>query len=216
MTLCHKKETHEMTLTDIHTHNSATENAIFNSGKEYITDRNISMGIHPWEIDANWECEFASIAEFAKVENVVAIGECGFDTLKYSAPIELQENIFRSHALLAERVKKPLIIHCVKAYDRIMALYKEIEPQQAWIIHGFRGKPELARQLVKTGFHISLGEKFNPQSATVIPLERLFIESDESTQPLAVIYEAVAAAKKMPIGMLAQQIEANTRIFIQF
>lgn len=206
-----------MTTIDIHTHNStAATDTIFNSGCNYIADRNISIGIHPWYIKDKWKSEWASIAEWAKAANVVAIGECGFDTLKSPATPELQEEIFKAHIELAEELHKPIIIHCVKAYDRLMALRKELKPQQAWIIHGFRGKPLLAEQLIKAGFHISLGEKFNPDSAKSIPLEKLFIETDESKLPITEIHAAVAAAKDITVEQLARQVAANARIFGQF
>ena len=200
-----------MTLIDIHTHNSTpAANSIYNSG-HYIAGRKISVGIHPWDINSNWESEFQTIAEYAKAENVVAIGECGFDTLKSPATIELQEEIFRAHAQLADALFKPLIIHCVKAFDRLMALHKELNPQQAWIIHGFRSKPQQAAQLINAGFYISLGERFNPDSAQAIPTERLFIESDESNQPITEIYTAVAQAKGIATEALTHQIMQNAK-----
>lgn len=217
MTPCHKRRLPAMTLIDIHTHNSTpAQNAIFNCGTDYVADRKASTGIHPWHIDSQWRCGFAKIAEFAKEENIVAIGECGLDTLKATAPLELQEEVFRAHALLAEETGKPLIIHCVKAFDKLIALYKELSPKQAWVIHGFRGKPQQAAQLIKAGFHISLGEKFNPVSAATIPAERLFVESDESGCPIDRIYTAIAAAKCITVEELAQQIRTNSRIFKQF
>ena len=206
-----------MIFTDIHTHNSLpAENTIYNCGTTYIADRKISAGIHPWSIGDGWESTFAHIAEFAKASNVIAIGECGMDILKSPASPELQEKIFRAHISLSESLKKPLIIHCVKTYDRIIALRKETRPQQPWIIHGFRGKPEQARQLVKAGLYISLGEKFNIDSVIEIPAERLFIESDESALPLEDIYAAIAAAKEVSIEKLAQQTRSNALIFGQF
>ena len=198
-----------MTLIDVHTHNNAARNAIYSSGTLYRADRKISVGIHPWYINANWQSEFASIAGFAGESNVVAIGECGLDILKSPAPIELQEEILKAHILLAEEVQKPLILHCVKAYDRLIALRKEMKPQQAWILHGFRGKPQQAEQLIKVGFHISLGEKFNPDSARIIPADRLFIESDESSAAIADIYAAAACAKGADIEALAVQTVQN-------
>lgn len=206
-----------MNFIDIHTHNSAAaEHTIYNCGTSYTADRSISVGIHPWHINDNWKSEFTAIAEYAKADNVVAIGECGLDTLKSPATIELQEEILKAHILLAEELQKPLIIHCVKAYDRLIALHKELKPQQAWILHGFRGKPQQAVQLIRAGLYISLGEKFNPESAKVIPMEKLFIESDESCRPIAEIYAAIAAAKEIPCKELAMQIMANARIFKQF
>lgn len=198
-----------MTLIDVHTHNNAARNAIYSSGTHYRADRKISVGIHPWYINSNWQSEFASIADFAGEINVVAIGECGLDMLKSPALIELQEEILKAHILLAEEVQKPLILHCVKAYDRLIALRKEMKPQQAWILHGFRGKPQQAEQLIKAGFYISLGEKFNPDSARFIPADRLFIESDESNAAIADIYAAAACAKGADIEALAVQTVQN-------
>ena len=199
-----------MTLIDIHTHNSIiADRTIFNSGTIYIAGRNISIGIHPWHTGNDWKEKFASIAGFAKEKNVVAIGECGFDMLKSPAPIELQEEIFKTHVELSEELLKPLIIHCVKAHDRLIALRKELKPQQAWILHGFRGKPQQTEQLIKAGFHISLGERFNPDSARIIPADRLFIESDESSAAIADIYAAVACAKGAYIEALAVQTVQN-------
>ena len=200
-----------MTFIDLHTHNNApAANTIFNSNC-YIDGRSISIGIHPWHINNDWQNIFANIATHAKADNVVAIGECGFDMLKSPATAELQEEIFRAHAQLAETLCKPLIIHCVKAFDRLMSLHKDIKPQQAWIIHGFRGKPQQAEQLTKAGLYISLGEKFNHESAKAIPTERLFIETDESAYPIAEIYKAVAQAKGITAEALAQQTMQNAK-----
>jgi TatD DNase family protein len=216
MTPYHKKVA-AMTAIDIHTHNSTVApDAIFNSGCSYIAGRSISIGLHPWHINDNWKSELANIAEWAKAANVVAIGECGFDMLKSPADILLQEEIFLAHAQLSEALCKPLIIHCVKAFDRLMSLHKEQRPRQAWIIHGFRGKPQLAVQLIDAGFYISLGERFNPDSAKAIPTDRLFIESDESPLPIADIYTSVAEAKEIPAEQLALEIMTNARIFRQF
>lgn len=198
-----------MTFLDIHTHNNAAGNTIFSSGTLYLAERRISVGIHPWYINADWKNDLAAIAGFANESNVAAIGECGIDTLKSPAPVELQEDIFKAHIMLAEEVQKPLIIHCVKAYDRLIALRKVMKPQQAWILHGFRGKPQQAEQLIKAGLHISLGEKFNPDSARIIPADRLFIESDESCAAIADIYAAVACAKGAYIEALAVQTVQN-------
>lgn len=198
-----------MTLIDIHTHNNTAGNSIFNSGTLYLADKKISVGIHPWHINAEWKNKLATIVGFAEKGNVVAIGECGIDILKSPAPVELQEEIFKAHILLAEELRKPLIIHCVKAYDELIAIHKELSPSQAWIIHGFRGKPQQTEQLIKAGFYISLGEKFNPDSARIIPADRLFIESDESSAAIADIYAAVACAKGAYIEALAVQTEQN-------
>lgn len=199
-----------MELLDIHTHNKEcdSQSSILNSNG-YITGRRISMGIHPWNISSDWEKHFAIIRANACKENVCAIGECGTDKLKSPANEELQQEVFRAHATLAEEAGKPLIIHCVKGFDTIIALHKEISPKQAWIIHGFRGKSQQAEQLIKNGFYISFGDKFNIDSVKATPLERLFIESDESKKSIDKIYDEIAKVKGCSIAELCAAIMHN-------
>lgn len=188
-----------------HTHEADEHYAIINSNS-YIAGRSISLGIHPWHITDSWGQQFAAIKEAATQQNVIAIGECGLDKLKSPANIELQKEILLAHIMLSEKTAKPLIIHCVKAHDELIATYKKASPKQSWIIHGFRGKPAQAEQLIKSGFYISLGELFNPDSAKAIPADRLFIESDESHSPITDIYDAIAKAK----GMTAEELALRT------
>lgn len=199
-----------MLLIDIHTHNIDTnpDTAILNC-PPYDTERRFSAGIHPWGITDNWQERLRAIEELLGKSNCVAIGECGIDKLKSTAETPLQKEIFLAHIKLAERAHLPLIIHCVKAYDELLAIRKEYTPTQAWIIHGFRGKPQLSAQLIKAGFYISLGEHFNYECAKAIPLDRLFIESDESTVPIIETYRRIAAIKEIEIEQLTAQIHSN-------
>ena len=202
-----------MTLTDIHTHNNHADNssAILNCNG-YIGDRCISLGIHPWDTDDSWREKFGTIATAAGRENVVAIGECGIDRLKAQTNIQTQIEVLRSHAILAEECRKPLILHCVKGVDEILALRKELKPQQAWIIHGFRGKPQQAEQITAAGIYVSFGEHFNARSVTAVSAERLFVESDESRRPLEEIYRAIAGARGCTVEELARQTAANVAL----
>lgn len=200
----------EMKFIDIHTHNKSeeTEYAIFNSNGEPTTGC-ASVGIHPWDVDGTWEERFRAIKELAKAPDITAIGECGIDRAHPGATPELQTEVFRAHITLSEELKKPLIIHCVKAFDSIIALHKEYRPQQAWIIHGFRGKPQQTEQLTRAGLYLSLGEHFNAESAKVIPADKLFIESDESKVPIEEIYARIAKARGCSVEELVWQISAN-------
>lgn len=115
-----------------------------------------SAGIHPWDTAAvAAEADWQALETLAADPRVAAIGECGLDALRGGSQ-EVQEKIFRRQADLAERVGKFMIIHCVRRYGLLMELHRELRPSQPWIVHGFRGKPELARQLLREGIQISL------------------------------------------------------------
>lgn len=172
---------------DIHTHLAPTgdEAVLCLSPEEEAPEGSPwrSYGIHPWDTLRPREelySRLAALELLAPLHATVAIGECGIDALKGNT-IEEQAYWFEQQALVAEKFHKPLIIHCVRAFNEIMALHKKLKTKQLWIIHGFRGKPELARQLLAAGFGLSFGKKFNPAALeytrTHFP-DRLFHESD--------------------------------------
>ena len=63
------------------------------------------------------------------------------------------------------------------------------------IFHGFRGKPEQAKQLLQKGFDLSFGEKFNVDSLTLAwKAGRMWLETDESECSIEQIYQQAAKA----------------------
>lgn len=169
---------------DIHTHrHDAPVDAVIcvdpsdGSMPPLCPDRHYSAGIHPWRAALAGPDAWCRLEELAALPGVVAVGEAGLDTLRGPA-INVQLPVFERQARLAEAVGKPLIIHAVRAWQQLITLHRRMRPAQPWIIHGFRGKPELARQLVAQGFHISLGPRFNPGVPAVVPPHMLHRESD--------------------------------------
>ena len=204
-----------MILTDIHTHINdgcacTTSSASNNNSATAVTSY-ATAGIHPWHIASNWEEQLKQIASLAKEGTIVAIGECGIDRIKSPATIALQREILAAQTLIAEQNDMPLILHCVKAQDDIIALHREIKPAQAWIVHGFRGKPQQAEQLTKEGLYLSFGELFNPESVAVTPADKLFVESDTSSKDIENIYRAIAAARGITVEELAATTLENAR-----
>ena len=177
---------------DIHTHDKSRTDAIINiyPHEQLIEGAYHSIGIHPWHTIYIDSSTIEKLNTLASYPQVVAIGETGIDALK-GALIEKQIEIFQLHISLSEKHQKPLIIHCVKCFNEIIELKKHFRPTMPWIIHGFRGKPQLAQQLINHGFYISLGEHFNPLSAKIIPTNRLLFESDESTLDINTIIEYI-------------------------
>lgn len=163
-----------------------------------------SVGIHPCHLQNLHSESLTTISALASSRQTVAIGETGLDKT-CGSDLELQKLVFKKLALIAEQVQKPLIIHCVKAWQELIAIHRELHPSNDWIIHGFRGKPELAQSLLKEGFYLSFGALFNPASLQITPVERLCIETDENTSMLEAIYEKVASVKGLSVSMLSQQ-----------
>lgn len=178
---------------DIHTHDyRRAGSAIINiSPDDSIMPGALhSVGIHPWQACEATENTIERLTTLCSHPQVVAIGETGLDAMK-GGSINHQLEIFNLHITLSEQHRLPLIIHAVKTFDTVIRLKKRLKPAMPWIIHGFRGKPQLAVQLLNHGFYISLGEKFNPATAAIIPDDRLFTESDESLLPISAIIDRI-------------------------
>ncbi|GHT76182.1 TatD family hydrolase [Bacteroidia bacterium] len=192
---------------DIHTHNRLhSENS---GGKDFY-----SLGIHPCEGTENWAEEERDLEEYAVYNRVIAIGEAGLDKL-CETDFNLQKEIFIYQIRLSELIKKPLIIHCVRAFDELIALKKELKPQQAWIIHGFRGKPEQMKQLLRHDLYFSFGLYFNEETVRQIPLDRLFLETDDSKTYIQDVYRKVAECRSLNEIELIRSIEKNfVKIFL--
>lgn len=140
-----------------------------------------SVGIHPWHAVGATPALLDELRRVARSDRVLAIGEAGLDSLHSgSATIAAQTQLLKEHIALSEELCKPLILHVVKRFPEVMQLKKTLRPAQPWIIHGFRGKPQLALSLLRMGFYLSYGEKFNPASVAVTPPGRLLVETDES------------------------------------
>lgn len=204
----------EMKLIDLHTHRSDRAGivSIYNAKEEEDVaqlDRNCSVGIHPWYVsDVDIEERIAVVEEKSNLRNVVAIGECGLDKV-CSTDFGLQMQAFEAMIAISERVCKPLIIHCVKAFDELIAAKIRFEPKQTWVIHGFRGNEFQEKQLLSKGFCFSIGEKFNANAIKVIPLNSLFLETDESSVSIELIYQAVAFQKGISVEELSLQVVSN-------
>lgn len=148
-------------------------------GEQMLGGGVYSVGIHPWDTGTPVTLQqLKDLVCTARDSRVVAIGECGFDRLR-GGNIDQQTSLFDFHAKLAARIGKPLIIHAVKADDLLLAAVRRHKPKPGqWIVHGFRGKPQSAEQLLRAGFSLSIGERYNPDAFKIIPPDRLYRETD--------------------------------------
>ena len=172
---------------DVHTHVKAGPRSICSlSPKEAVElsrtdiEQPYSIMLHPWYINAELLTEFLKAIKICQKDpRFVAIGECGLDTNCDSDPA-IQEEGFIAALTAAKELRKPVIVHIVKAWDRLFQLvdqYGDKENCQI-VIHGYRKNVQLAQQLVARGYYLSLGKKYNVEVPKVIPKEKLLRETD--------------------------------------
>ncbi len=204
---------------DIHTHQELQPHSIFQAGKSPLAEGlPISMGIHPWEVDSNWESDFEKI-KLEVVQNpfVLAIGEVGVDRLK-GPDIPLQKDAFYAQARAAAELGIPLILHCVKSHDLLLEYLKSAK-NPPWIIwHGWNQKPALARQLLPFPVFFSFGKQLLYAGSNAAkwlaacPLDRVFFETDDSNLEIGSIYQAASLILQLPQASLAEQVIANWNV----
>lgn len=176
-----------------------------------------SVGFHPYNVGKFDEQDTLNKVRLAtENQNVFAIGEIGLDK-SIKAPLELQTRIFERQVDIAEFADLPVILHVVRAFNEIIAFKKTHNPSVPMIIHGYNGNKEIAEELVKAGFLISFGEAIADDNTKVIeafkavPLEKMFLETDEGGMDIREIYQAAAELKGISMNPLRLQIVENTR-----
>lgn len=181
----------------------------FEVAKESYNRHAFSCGIHPWYSEDS-DTQMAYLNEIAPNPRIIAIGETGLDRLK-GPSFEIQIPVFKKHIELSEKLRKPVIIHCVKAWEELIRVRRETHPTQPWIIHGYRGKPELTEQLLWEGFLFSVGDQINVDSMQLIPLDAIFCETDEDEMSIREVYQQAARSLNMEIETFASHIAENVR-----
>lgn len=172
-----------------------------------------SMGIHPWYIQPDhWEKQVLSLREYSVYPRVLAIGECGLDKVS-TTDFSLQEQVFRAQVTWANSIGKPVVIHCVRAWEEVLKTLEDAAVTVPVIFHGYAKNAALARRLIGKGYYISLGKALqNPEKESLlqeIPPEQLFLETDDAAISIGEIYTMAARALSIEHNSLVLQIQKN-------
>ena len=176
-------------LIDIHTHNLQTQS---DDQLRFIVGIH-SLGIHPWELilpfsESKWNSKFLTLKnEFNS--KTLAIGECGLDRRREGiVDCKTQEIVLGWQMDWALEVKRPLILHCVKAEADLLALLKTKKYKGRILLHDFAGNSEMANAFLKYDCFFSFGKRlFNPTSHAVavmklLPMDKIFLETDDQQE----------------------------------
>lgn len=212
-------------LINIHTHSrkNEPENSVFaiqnivwtqtDALLSYPTDAHYSVGVHPWYLDKT-EINWAEFEAFAQSKNIVAIGECGLDKA-IKTPLAAQIPIFVQQIHLAERLQKPVIVHCVRAYNEVLSIIKQEKPQIPLILHGFNKNLEVAKMFFPYHVYFSFGKNVLKENFDggllqhIYSQNKLFLETDDAHISIIGIYERAAEHLHIGVAELAQAIEKN-------
>jgi TatD DNase family protein len=145
-----------------------------------------AIGIHPHDAKEVTGQAIRQLHALAQNKKVVAIGETGLDFHYDYCPRDKQAEVFKSHLHLAGELALPAIIHSRDALDETIEILQQSGPDlKKAVFHCFSGSPEQARIILDAGFYISFtgvvtfrNAESIRQSAELVPLDRLMLETD--------------------------------------
>jgi len=195
---------------------------------EKYNNVSISCGVHP--LHQEDACDYNTLLEHAKTDDVVAVGETGLDYFYSNETKQVQLESFKDHIKVANALSKPLIIHTRGAQEDTLSLLKEYyKPETGAVLHCFTESLEMAEAAIEMGIYISISGIVTFNSAKElqevvkqIPLEYLLIETDspwlapvphrgDENQPKYVVDVAkfIANIKGISLDELAEVTTAN-------
>lgn len=204
---------------NLHTHVYTSQEDIVELVNQYPQEfdaglPNYSIGIHPLFINQDrLESDFKILEQKVTLPECLAIGECGLDKRSETA-FEIQLDVLEKQLLLAEKHQKPVVIHCVHAFQELVELKNKLKITTPILIHGFSKKEQLAKQLLDNGFYLSFGKNLlrNPELETVfknIANDCFFLETDMIEEGIHEVYALAAKYKKITVTELQQIISNN-------
>lgn len=210
--------------TNLHTHKFSNLSDVIEVVNQYPWEfdesiPNYSIGIHPWYIDEiRLEEDLEIIKEKLQLSECLALGECGLDK-RIEIPLELQIIVFKKQLEIVQQTNKPIVLHCVAAFDEVMAIKKELKIQNPMIIHGFSKNEQVAKSLLNHGFYLSFGKyllrnKDLEKVFTFAPENQILLETDTIEESIYEVYEKAASIKGISVEEVKAIVFTNfSRIF---
>ncbi len=194
-----------------------------------------AVGIHPHyakNVTANTLKDLEKLARHLKV---LAIGETGLDFhYNFSKPQD-QIRLFAQHLKIAAELNMPIIVHSRQGFDETLDVLAQFGRDIKRIVfHCFNYSPEQAKMILDKGYYISFTGVVTfknagtaRQSAKVVPLDRLMIETDcpymspepmrkqKVNEPALMVHTAkfLADLKEMSLSDFANAVTATSRAF---
>lgn len=208
---------------NIHTHNNRRndEISVFSlslgeSESHVVPSAPYSAGVHPWAVGKVNLAEALGCLEHL---DIVAIGEIGLDFSVKEADRDLQIAVFKAQLDIAAQRELPVVIHCVRALDQILAILRNYR-LKAVIFHSFIGSSQQAKAVIDQNYYISLsGRSFDsPKTVAAIkhaPLDRLFLETDAAHVDIKHIYDIAAVEMGADAELLEKTIYNNYKTIFE-
>jgi TatD DNase family protein len=186
-----------------------------------------SFGLHPWYCTGRTGHWADMLVSYLKEMPRACVGEIGLDHAFDESTFADQETVFRKQLAIAAEYKRPVSIHCRRAFGRLVELLKlHGGVFQGGIVHSYSGPAELVKTFEGFGLSLSFSgsvtfpkNKRSRMAVAAVSPERLCIETDspdlkpyqcatELNEPANVVLVAGTVAELT--GKTAGEVAAQT------
>lgn len=156
-----------------------------------------TFGTHPWHvgrISGDWLAILATLLDQTVAKDGrtrPALGEVGLDFAVQGcneAVKQLQEDALRAQLDLASERALPVVLHSVRANDRVLKIMRQYSKTPAWLLHGWTATEREIDEALDLGAFFSFSQRsVHPNAlrarATIaaVPRDRILLESDGPT-----------------------------------
>ena len=143
-----------------------------------------SYGLHPWYV--NQPCEkWREQLELLLRGQAAAVGEIGLDRWIEDFDSAKQEEAFVWQLRLAAELGRPVTIHCLKAFGRLLEIVQSEKLPTGFLLHSYGGPAEMVQQFAEVGGYFSISGYFAQERKErqrevfmQVPLDRILVETD--------------------------------------
>ncbi len=143
------------------------------------------LGVHPWFLDHGHRDWFPRLRDLLESTGA-GVGEVGLDRLRAEAALGDQRAVLEAQLDLAQSLRRPVMLHGVRAYGHLAEILAERSPWEApFLMHAFGGSPEIVARLAPLGGYFSYGayvldERHRKARSSLLatPRDRLLLETD--------------------------------------
>ena len=189
-----------------------------------------ALGLHPYYCDEHSQAGLDRLADLARSEHPVAIGEIGLDLFLPHLDERKQRYYLEAQLDLARELNLPVILHMRKANDQVLQILRQ-HPVRGGICHAFSGSIQQAGKFIDLGFHLGFGGMITYERsrklrrlATELPLDAMVLETDapdmsgerhryqrNSPEYLPEVLDTLEQLRAEPREQIAMQTTLNLR-----
>lgn len=146
------------------------------------------FGLHPWYVNEKTPNWLNTLKNYFETTPSAAVGEIGLDKSSHGKEVDFEDQVdaFQRQLELAKELRKPVAVHCVRAFGELLNIMQSLGPfPNGVILHSYLGSAEMVSEFAKlnayfsfSGFIMSMKESKAKQMLKAVPRDRILLETD--------------------------------------